>query len=67
MTAYAYAFVIPAGFTLSGGLATFILVFRGLRKFTDVTAHLFASRGFDRPIARHARPFRYMCHRQFTW
>jgi hypothetical protein len=55
-----------AGFTRSGGLATFIFAFRGLREFTCVTAHLFASRGFDRPIARHDRPLGSMCHRHFT-
>ena len=67
MTAHAYAFITPAGFAIFGGLATLIFAFRGLREFTCVTAHLFASRGFDRAIARHGRPLRYMCHRQFTW
>ena len=42
------------------------LRFEASREFTGVTANLFASRGFDRPIARPDRPFGYMCHRHFT-
>src|SRR5687767_8125279 len=67
MTALACVFIIRAGFTLSGRLATLIVAFRGRIGFTFVAARTVRLVGLQ-PLGcpRHC-PLGYMSHRHFTW